>query len=562
MTTEEKLHERRWWALGVLCLSLMVIGLDNTILNVALPSLITDLDASTSQLQWIIDGYVLVFAGLLLTSGSLGDRFGRRGALSIGLAIFGVGSLVCSLAESANALIFTRAFMGIGAALIMPATLSLLTNVFTEPKERARAIGIWASVVGAGSALGPMVGGFLLQHFWWGSVFLINVPVVILAVVLGRFLLPTSKDPSVPRLDPVGAVLSVVGLVALLWGIIEAPSKGWTDPSVAGGFIVGVVVIGLFILWELRIDHPMLDIRFFENPRFTVANAAMTMIFFAMFGSMFLVTQYLQNVLDYTALEAGIRMLPMAGLMVIVGPRAPRLVERIGSKLVVTLGLALSTIGLVGLATLSATSGYAQVLVAMAVMSIGIGLTMGPATESIMGSLPKEKAGVGSAMNDTTREVGGALGVAIIGSVLAASYRPAMDAATANMDLPPEVAAVARDSLGGAIVSAASMGGQAGQALADAAQTAFMDAFSGSLLLAAGVVALAAILAFVYLPAHAGDAREDAHSPLDGIAPMIFASGEGVLEMDAAAEQAARADQRDRLDDGELVGDRSPGSSS
>jgi EmrB/QacA subfamily drug resistance transporter len=562
MTTEEKLHERRWWALGVLCLSLMVIGLDNTILNVALPSLITDLDASTSQLQWIIDGYVLVFAGLLLTSGSLGDRFGRRGALSIGLAIFGVGSLVCSLAESANALIFTRAFMGIGAALIMPATLSLLTNVFTEPKERARAIGIWASVVGAGSALGPMVGGFLLQHFWWGSVFLINVPVVILAVVLGRFLLPTSKDPSVPRLDPVGAVLSVVGLVALLWGIIEAPSKGWTDPSVAGGFIVGVVVIGLFILWELRIDHPMLDIRFFKNPRFTVANAAMTMIFFAMFGSMFLVTQYLQNVLGYTALEAGIRMLPMAGLMVIVGPRAPRLVERIGSKLVVTLGLALSTIGLVGLATLSATSGYAQVLVAMAVMSIGIGLTMGPATESIMGSLPKEKAGVGSAMNDTTREVGGALGVAIIGSVLAASYRPAMDAATANMDLPPEVAAVARDSLGGAIVSAASMGGQAGQALADAAQTAFMDAFSGSLLLAAGVVALAAILAFVYLPAHAGDAREDAHSPLDGIAPMIFASGEGVLEMDAAAEQAARADQRDRLDDGELVGDRSPGSSS
>ncbi|MGZ4708202.1 MAG: DHA2 family efflux MFS transporter permease subunit [Acidimicrobiales bacterium] len=562
MTTEDTLHERRWWALAVLCLSLMVIGLDNTILNVALPSLIKDLGASTSQLQWIIDGYVLVFAGLLLTSGSLGDRFGRRGALTIGLSIFGIGSLVCSMASSATALIFTRAFMGIGAALIMPATLSLLINVFTEPKERGRAIGIWAAVVGAGSALGPLVGGFLLQHFWWGSVFLINVPVVIFAIVLGRFLLPTSKDPSAPRLDPVGAVLSVIGLVALLWGIIEAPSKGWTDPSVAGGFIVGFIVLSLFITWELHTDHPMLDIRFFKNPRFTVANAAMTLIFFAMFGSMFLVTQYLQNVLGYSALQAGIRMLPMAGLMVIVGPRAPRLVERIGTKLVVTLGLVLSTVGLLGLAMISSSSGYPQVLVAMTIMSIGIGLTMGPATESIMGSLPKEKAGIGWAMNDTTREVGGALGGAIIGSVLAASYRPAMDAATANMDLPPQVAAAARDSVGGAVDAATSMGGQAGQALADAAHTAFLHAFSGSLFLAAGVVALAAILAFVYLPAHAGDAREDAHSPLDGIAPMIFASGEGVLEMDAAAAQTDQEARASRADGGELVGDHRGGSAS
>jgi EmrB/QacA subfamily drug resistance transporter len=561
MTTEDKLHERRWWALAVLCLSLMVIGLDNTILNVALPSLIKDLGASTSQLQWIIDGYVLVFAGLLLTSGSLGDRFGRRGALTIGLTIFGVGSLVCSMASSATALIFTRAFMGIGAALIMPATLSLLINVFTEPKERGRAIGIWAAVVGAGSALGPLVGGFLLQHFWWGSVFLINVPVVIFAIVLGRFLLPTSKDPAAPRLDPIGAVLSVIGLVALLWGIIEAPSKGWTDPSVAGGFAVGIIVLAGFIAWELHTDHPMLDIRFFKNPRFTVANAAMTLIFFAMFGSMFLVTQYLQNVLGYSALEAGIRMLPMAGLMVIVGPRAPRLVERIGTKLVVTLGLVMSTIGLLGLAMINSASGYPQVLISMTIMSIGIGLTMGPATESIMGSLPKEKAGIGSAMNDTTREVGGALGVAIIGSVLAGSYRPAMDAATANMDLPPQVAAVARDSVGGAVDAAASMGGQAGQALADAAHTAFLHAFSGSLFLAAGVVALAAILAFVYLPAHAGDAREHAHSRLDGIAPMIFASAEGVLEMDAAElpENQSEHQSEHRSDEGELVGDRSPG---
>src|SRR6478672_9714437 len=228
MTTEDKLHERRWWALAVLCLSLMVIGLDNTILNVALPSLIRDLGASTSQLQWIIDAYVLVFAGLLLTSGSLGDRFGRRGALTIGLTIFGVGSLVCSMAASANTLIFTRAFMGIGAALIMPATLSLLINVFHDPRERGRAIGVWAAVAGGGSAIGPLLGGFLLRHFWWGSVFLVNVPVTIIAFFAGRALLPVSRDPSAPRLDPLGALLSVAGLVSLLWGIIEAPTKGWS----------------------------------------------------------------------------------------------------------------------------------------------------------------------------------------------------------------------------------------------------------------------------------------------------------------------------------------------
>src|SRR3954462_6980550 len=328
---EATTYQRRWWALAVMCVSLLVITLDNTILNVDLPALIRDTNASTSQLQWVIDGYTLVFAGLLLTTGAIGDRFGRKGALTAGLALFGVGSAMSGMAHTANQLAFTRAFMGIGAALIMPATLSLLSNVFSNPKERGRAIGVWAAVAGAGGSIGPLLGGLLLQHFWWGAVFLINIPVVIIAIIGGRLLLPTSRDPDAPKLDLIGAGLSIVGLVAVLWAIIEAPAKGWGDPLVAGTLLAGLIVIATFIAWELRSDHPMLDIRFFENRRFSAANAAITMVFFAMFGSMFLITQYLQTVLGFSAFEAGLRMLPMAGLMMLVAPFSPRLVERVGT---------------------------------------------------------------------------------------------------------------------------------------------------------------------------------------------------------------------------------------
>src|SRR3954447_23861513 len=250
----ESVYSRRWWALAVLCSSLLIISLDNTILNVALPALTQQLNASTSQLQWIVDGYTLVFAGLLLTAGSLGDRFGRKTFLAIGLVVFGFGSLSATFSTSSTMLALSRSFMGVGAALIMPATLSLLTNIFTDPRERGRAIGVWAAVAGGGSAIGPLIGGFLLQHFWWGSVFLINVPVTIFAFVAGRFLLPTSRDPGAPRLDPIGAVLSILGLVAILWSIIEAPTKGWTEPSVVAGFLFGLVTLGSFVAWELHTD--------------------------------------------------------------------------------------------------------------------------------------------------------------------------------------------------------------------------------------------------------------------------------------------------------------------
>jgi EmrB/QacA subfamily drug resistance transporter len=531
----ESVHSRRWWALAVLCSSLLIISLDNTILNVALPALTEQLNASTSQLQWIVDGYTLVFAGLLLTAGSLGDRFGRKTFLAIGLVVFAVGSLSATFSTSSTMLALSRAVMGVGAALIMPATLSLLTNIFRDPRERGRAIGVWAAVAGGGGAIGPVIGGLLLQHFWWGSVFLVNVPVCIVALISGYFLLPQSRDPDAPRLDPVGALLSIVGLVLLLWAIIEAPTEGWSDPTVVVSFVLGVLVVAGFVAWELHSDHPMLDVRFFENRRFTAANIAITMTFFALYGSMFLITQYLQVVLGFSALEAGLRLLPMACVMLIVAPLAPRIVERVGTKLVVGAGLTLVTLGLAWASQVPTTDGYLHLLSAMALLAGGMGLVMAPATESIMGSLPPAKAGVGSAMNDTTRQMGGALGVAVIGSILATTYRPGVTDALTSLGAPADVITKAQDSVGGAVQAAASLPAQLGAAVSTVARVEFVDAFGGALLVAAAVVAVAAVVVFSFLPARAHDAREPVEGPLDGIASLTFAEAEGVLEEDAAS---------------------------
>ena len=519
---------RRWWALAVMCTSLAVISLDNTVLNVAIPALVRDLNASTSQLQWIVDGYTLVFAGLLLTAGSLGDRFGRRGALSAGLAIFCAGSLASAFATSAEMLSITRAFMGIGAALIMPSTLSLLTNVFHDPKERGRAIGAWAAVAGASGAFGPVIGGALLAHFWWGSVFLINVPLTIGVLVAGRFLLPTSKDPHAGKLDPLGALLSIVGLVALLWGIIEAPANGWGAPSVVGALAIGVVVLGLFVAWELTCENPMLNVRFFKNRRFSAANAAITMVFFAMFGASFLITQYLQTVLGFSALEAGLRMMPMAAVMLVVAPMSPRFVERIGTKLVAGIGLLLASGGLIVVATVPVTNGYPRLLAGMILLACGMGMVMAPATESIMGSLPRNKAGVGSAMNDTTRQMGGALGVAVIGSVLASAYRPGVGARLTELHAPASVVTAAKDSIGGAVDAAGRLAEPLRSAVVAASRAEFVDAFHGALVVGAVVLLVAAGIVFAFLPARAA-AEEEVH--VDGLATLTFAEAEGELEL-------------------------------
>lgn len=510
---QEQIYARRWWILAILCLSLVVIGLDNTILNVALPTLVRDLEASGSQLQWIVDSYVLVFAGLLLTAGALGDRFGRKLALNLGMLVFLGASVASAFAPSATFLIGTRAAMGIGGALIMPSTLSILTNVF-PPKERGRAIGIWAGVAGLGIVIGPVIGGYLLEHFWWGSVFLINVPVITLALVAGFLAIPESKDPVLARLDPVGAVLSIAGLGALVYGIIEAPNHGWTDIVTLEAFGIAVVVLALFVSWELRFDHPMLRMEFFENPRFTAASVSITFVFFAMFGSIFLLTQYLQFVLGYSPLEAGIRVTPVATL-VIAAPLSARLAEKLGSKITVASGLVLVSISLFILSTISDTSGYGTVALTLVVLGLGMGTTMAPATDSIMGALPLAKSGVGSAMNDTTRMVGGALGVAVIGSVLSSVYSSSMAGSVAG--LPPAAASAASDSVGTALAIAGQLPSEAGAALIQAARSAFIDGMGSAVLVGSGVALAGALVALLFLPATARDEEPHPQSLMEPV---------------------------------------------
>lgn len=490
-------YERRWWILGVLCLSLLIIVMDNTILNVALPTLVRKLKASESQLQWMVDAYTLLFAGLLLTMGNLGDKFGRRTTLAAGLGVFAVGSALSSFAGSPSQLIATRSLMGVGAALIMPATLSILTNVF-PPEERARAIGIWAGVSGVAIALGPVIGGFLLVHYWWGSIFLINVPVCIFALIVGRLIVPNSRDLDARALDPVGAALSVVGLVSLVYGIIEAPGKGWTSGTIVGSLAVAVVVLTTFVLWELRSDHPMLNVQFFKNPRFTAANMSITLVFFALFGSVFFLTQYLQFVLGYTALQAGLRLTPMALVLMVMAPVAGQLVARVGTKALVAVGMAIGAGGLWYLAQTTPASGYWHVLGGLVILAVGLSMSMVPATESIMGSLPPGQAGVGSAMNDTTREIGGALGVAILGSVLASHYTATIGKAFST--LPAPAIAAAKSSVGGAIQVGQQIGGQVGQGLVAIAKSTFITAMGSSLEIAAAVALGGAVISALWLP--------------------------------------------------------------
>jgi EmrB/QacA subfamily drug resistance transporter len=443
-----------------------------------------------------------VFAGLLLTTGSLSDRFGRKGALQLGIVLFGIGSAAAALSDSATQLIFTRAFMGIGGALIMPSTLSILTNVFRDPRERGRAIAVWAGFSGLAVAIGPITGGLLLEHFSWHSVFWVNIPVGAVALLAGALIIPTSRDPRQTRLDPLGALLSIVGLASLLFGIIEGPVKGWADPLVLAGFAVAALTLGGFVIWERHTPTPMLDMSVFKNPRFSAASGTITFTFFALFGSLFLMTQYWQLVHGYSPLEAGVRLLPHAATMMIVAPLSARFVEKAGTKRVVTTGLLLVVTGLLLLSTIGPDTQYVVVISFFVVMACGMGMTMAPATESVMGSLPREKAGVGSAVNDTTRQVGGALGVAIIGSVVSSAYVTRIRDASTAAGLDDATAGRAEESLGKAQEIAEGLGGGAAAFLRDANQ-AFVDSLSIGLRISAGVVLVTAFMAWRFLPARA-----------------------------------------------------------
>ncbi len=501
---EDRVYARRWWTLGALCFSLLIIGMDTTILNVALPTLAKDLHAGTASLQWIIDAYTLVYASMLLTTGSLGDRFGRKRALSLGLVIFGIGSVASAFSGSAEVLIACRALMGLGGCLIMPATLSILTNVFPK-EERAKAIGIWAGVAGLGIVAGPTLGGLLLAHFWWGSVFLINVPVVILALIAGKLVVPDSRDPSAPRLDPVGTGLSIVGLTMVLYAIIEAPTRGIGNPTVLGVFVVGLIVVALFALWELHCDHPMLDVRFFENPRFSAASLAVTLAFFAMTGLLFFLTQYLQSVLGYSALQAGLGFIPLAATMMISSPASARLDARFGSKAVVVAGLIIAAGAVALLSTASVDSSYWLVAAVLALLGIGLGGVMTPATNSIMGSLPLAKAGVGSAVNDTTRQIGGALGVAILGSITNVVYRSSVQSSASFKALTATARATVRGGIGNALVTAGSLPAAARSQLALDAKRSFVHAMDLTALIGTLFVLAGAAVAYIWLPARAAD---------------------------------------------------------
>jgi EmrB/QacA subfamily drug resistance transporter len=480
----------RWLTLGVLCVSLLAIVIDNTIVNVALPTLVRDLDADVGELQWVVDAYTLVFAGLLLLAGALGDRFGRRRTLLFGLSVFGAASACAAYAGGVEGLIIARAVMGAGAAFVMPATLSLLISVFTDARERTMAIGIWAATAGVGVALGPLVGGFLLEHFWWGSIFLVNVPLTVVAVIAGRKLIPESRDPAARRIDWAGAGLSGVGLVAFVWAIIQAPSSGWTSATVLGAGAFAVATLITFVARQQRVAEPLLDVRLFKDARFTAATSTITVLFFALFGFLFLATQYLQFVLGYSPSSAGVRILPYAGAMIVSAPLSTLLVARLDTRRVVTTGMLLFSAGLAIAATVTVSSGYGRFAIALLLMGAGMGLAGAPATESIMGSLPPDRANIGSAVNDTTRELGGALGVAIVGSIMSSLYATR---------LPDDAPAAARESLGAAV--------QLGGGVADAAREAFVQAMSGASIVAALVAAFGALIAWRYLPR----ASEPAH---------------------------------------------------
>jgi EmrB/QacA subfamily drug resistance transporter len=398
--------------------------------------------------------------------------------------------------------------MGMGGAFIMPATLSLITSIF-EGRERGRAIAIWAGVAGLAAAIGPLTGGFLLEHFYWGSVFLVNLPIVAVALGAGVLIMPTAKDPTAPKLDLVGAALSIAGLIALVYAFIEAPENGWTDSTILGALGIAAALLTAFVLWERRSTHPMLNLNFFKNPRFTTASASISVLFFTLFGVIFLLTQYFQFVLGYSPLEAGVRLLPLAATIMVVAPISARIVERVGTKVVVATGLAIVAVSIFSFAQLDASTGYENIFWRLMLFAVGFGLTQAPATESIMGSLPLAKAGVGSAMNDTTRQVGGALGVAIIGSVLSSTYGSQVRDAVANQPLPSGVKGEVENSLGFALETASRLGGPAGESLANTARSAFVDAMHQGFLVAAAVALAGAIIAFVWLPARARRAAKD-----------------------------------------------------
>lgn len=459
-------HSQRWWILGFLCLSLVLIVASVSSVNVALPSIQRDLDASGSDLQWIVDSYALFFAGMLLPLGAIGDYFGRRRALIAGLLIFGVATGIAAASTAAYQIIVMRAIMGTAAALIMPATLSILTEVFSK-RELPKAIAVWAAFAGAGGMIGPVGAGLVLKWFWWGGVFALTIPLVLVGLFGAIFVVPSSRNGNgVHPFDPLGALLSIVIIGAFVFGVIEGPNYGWTDNAILGMFIITALAGILFYFWEKKVPHPMLDPNYFRSRRFNLSALAMTVMFFGLFGWLFMLTQYFQFAQGHSPLDAGLRMMPSAVVMLIVAPRSANIAAAWGTRKIVSRGLFMVSLGIAGLAFITPDTPYWVAVICLVVGALGGATLMPTVTERIVSSLPPEKAGVGSAMNDTTREVGGSIGIAIVGSLLAVGYRRGIDSTVSDLSEQLRGSGGAGNAAGAADLGATDLGaaGESGMA--------------------------------------------------------------------------------------------------
>ncbi|MGY1635261.1 MFS transporter [Geodermatophilus sp. SYSU D00742] len=514
-TEERPGHARRWWVLATMTVCLLVVIMGNTTLNVAIPTLQRELGATQGQLQWAVDAYILVFAGLLFSWGVLGDRIGRRTVLLLGLSIYTVGSLLGAFSDSPVELIVWRAVMGIGGAAVQPATLAVITNVF-PPGERGRAIGIWAGAAGLAVAGGPLASGAVLEHFWWGAIFLIAVPVAVVGIVATLLVVPESRDPSPGRLDVPGVLLSIAALVGLVYGIIHGGSgAGWSSPGVLVPLVGGLVLLVLFVLLQRRSTHPALDVSLFGNRAFSAAAVALGLNFFALMGATFYLVYYLQGVRGYGPLDSGAALIPMALGMALTAPVTSRIAERLGTKLVVATGFGLITTAVLGFQLLDAGSPLWLLLVVLSVQGLGMGAVMAPTTESIMSVVPRHKAGAGAAVNNSVRQVGGALGVAALGSLLAASYSAHLGDAVDG--LPAAARAEASTSIVATLeaVEAARTSGDAEVAAAAAgvvgpAQDAFVSAMHLTAVGTAAATLVAAVVVLAWLPGRRRPAGQDA----------------------------------------------------
>ncbi|WP_408056915.1 MFS transporter [Streptomyces huasconensis] len=545
-------YARRWWALGVLCLSLLIIVMANTALTVAAPDMTKDLGLSSSDLQWVIDGYTVPYAALMLLLGAIGDKYSRRGALVLGLVVFGAGSVAGSLVDSSGGVIASRAVMGLGAAMIMPATLSLLAATFPRA-ERAKAIVLWTATAGLAIAAGPLVAGALLEDHGWSSTFLINVPVAVLAIAGAFVLIPPSKAGHHDRIDYVGGLLSVIWTGALVYMIIQGPHFGWDAKAISAAVVAGIGLLA-FVAWELRHPHPILNVRRFLDRRFAGSNLAVALFFLAVFGAFYYLTQHLQFVLGYNPLETGVRMLPLAGAVFVGSALTGFLTPRIGMKITVSAGMVAGTVALALLTQVDVSSSYGDFVAPLIVLGLAIGLALSPCTDAIMGAFPESELGVGGAVNDTSLELGGSLGIAILGSVLASSYSSKLaDAASASgTKLPDGTLETAQDSVGagyavaqgigdkahavaekaahaGSQEQAAQLKGQAEQLaqgagkMADAVSSAFSDAVAHTSLVGAVILGVGTVLVAVLLPRKGRDAEPEA----DAQAPEPVAAGSG-----------------------------------